>query len=133
MEVPDVEEMGSVMSGMVRRVRRAVAKTLLVVDVAAIVLATFHIYGSFRFVISLAFGLAVPGWSIVGFLRIRETALLVALSIASSLCIEMVLGEALLAWWWHLQVFELILGVICAFLLSLQLRALASSSKDSAS
>jgi archaellum biogenesis protein FlaJ (TadC family) len=114
--------MGSVMSRPVRRVRRAVTETLLLVDVVTVIFSAVHLQGSLRFVVALIFGLVVPGWSVVGFLKIRDVALLISLSIATSLSVEMVLGEAMLAWWWHLQIFELILGIVCASLLVLQLR-----------
>lgn len=106
-------------------------RTLLVVDVVAVLLAVFQVHGPFRFVVSLLFSLTVPGWSIVGFVHIREAAWLVALCVATSLALEIVLGEIVLAWWWHLQILEMLLAVACGAVLVLQLR-LASAAKDRA-
>ena len=102
--------------------RRFVTRFLLLVDVTAMLLDVFQVHGSFRFAVSLLFSLTVPGWSVVGFLRIREAAWLVALCVATSLALEIVLGEIVLAWWWHLQVLEIFVALVCATLLVQQLR-----------
>lgn len=109
------------------RARRNVTRVLLVIDVLALLLGLFQVHGPFRFVVSLLFALTVPGWSIVGFVSIRGVAWLVALCVATSLALEIVLGEIVLAWWWHLQILEDILTLACAGLLVQQLRRSARS------
>jgi hypothetical protein len=112
------------------RTRVIVTRSLLIVDVAAMLLDVFQVHGTLRFVVSLVFGLTVPGWSIVGFIHIRDVAWLVALCVATSLALETVLGEIILSWWWHLQIFEVILTLICASLLVRQLRRANASLEE---
>ena len=106
-----------------RRVRDSLTSALLAIDILAVVLTIFQVHGTLRYVAALIFGFTVPGWSVVGFLKIRDVALLVSLTLATSLAAELVLGEFLLARWWHLQLFEMMLGAACGYLLTLQLRA----------
>src|ERR1700731_3043962 len=115
--------MSEVMPRPEQQVRRLITAIVLAVDVVALLLAVMQTHGSLRFVVSLAFGLSVPGWSVVGFLRIKDVALLVSLTIAVSLAIELIVGEIMLGRWWHLQLAEMGLAAACAFLLVTLLRA----------
>jgi uncharacterized membrane protein len=115
--------MSEVMPRPEQQVRRLITAIVLAVDVVALLLAVMQAHGSLRFVVSLAFGLLVPGWSVVGFLRIKDVALLVSLTIAVSLAIELIVGEIMLGRWWHLQLAEMGLAAACAFLLVTLLRA----------
>jgi hypothetical protein len=102
--------------------RGAVTWTVLFVDVVAVVLDIGDFRGPLRFVVSLLFALTVPGWSIVGYLRSREVAWLLSLCVATSLAVEVVVGEIVLSWWWHLQILEILLGAVTGALLVGQLR-----------
>jgi hypothetical protein len=121
-EAPESRGMGKVMSRLDRRARKVMTEALLLVDVTSLGLVVFQVHGPFRFVVTMIFSLTVPGWSVVGFLKIRDVAWIVSLCVATSLALEMVLGEILLAWWWHLQIFEMLLAGACAAMLVWQLR-----------
>jgi hypothetical protein len=114
--------MGRVMTRLDRRARRVATELLLLIAVATLLLSVLQVHGPFRFVVVMIFSLTVPGWSVIGFLQIRDVAWLVSLSVATSLALEMVLGEIMLSWWWHLQILEMLLAAACAASLVWQLR-----------
>jgi len=115
-----------------RRIRTAVTRGLLLIDGVALVMDIAQLHGPIRFVVSLVFSVVVPGWSIVGFARIRDLAWLVALTIATSFALEIIIGEIVLSSWWHLQILEVILAVVCGALLVEQLRRQGDEAKVAA-
>jgi hypothetical protein len=104
----------------------------LLIDGVALVMDIAQLHGPIRFVVSLVFSVVVPGWSIVGFARIRDLAWLVALTIATSFALEIIIGEIVLSSWWHLQILEVILAVVCGALLVEQLRRQGDEAKVAA-
>ena len=115
-----------------RRIRTAVTRGLLLIDGVALVMDIAQLHGPIRFVVSLVFSVVVPGWSIVGFARIRDLAWLVALTMATSFALEIIIGEIVLSSWWHLQILEVILAVVCGALLVEQLRRQGDEAKVAA-
>lgn len=82
---------------------RAVASMLLLgVDVILLVLATMGVVGPVRFGLGLVLGLVIPGWSIVGLLRLDNAPLEVGLSIAVSLALLIVTAQLMITYHlWH--------------------------------
>jgi hypothetical protein len=90
------------------------SKVFVCIAVADALLALFNVTGSIRFVLGLVLGLAIPGWSIVGLIHFRDTALEISLSVAASIAIVMVSGQLLITLhFWHLELFEVLLCLIC--------------------
>lgn len=90
------------------------SKVLIYITLANIVLALLNVTGSIRFVLGLVLGLAIPGWSIVGLIHLRDTALEIGLSMAASFAIVMLGAQLLITiHFWHLGAFEVFLCVIC--------------------
>ena len=114
-----------------RPARRTLTALLLVIDAMVLVLTIFQVHGTLRYTVALIFGLTVPGWSVVGFLKIKDVALLVSLTFAASLAGELVLGEIMLARWWHLQLFEMMLCAVCGYLLWRQLNVALAPEDES--
>jgi hypothetical protein len=107
----------------VHRPRILVTLALLVVDLAALVLSVAGVHGPARFVAGLILGLCVPGWSIVGFLRLASPALEIGLSVATSLALLLVAAQILISVHeWHLVALEVVVCLVCAVALVAQLR-----------
>ena len=95
-------------------VRVRVALALLALDVVVLILIAAGVHGPVRFVLGLAFALLVPGWSVVGLLRLERPALEASLTVATSLSVLLVAAQLLLTLsLWHLEVFAIVLGVLC--------------------
>jgi hypothetical protein len=94
---------------------RAFASSVFVfITLANILLALLDVTWSIRFVLGLVLGLAIPGWSIVGLIHFRDTALEIALSMAASIAIVMVGAQLLITMhFWHLEAFEVFLCLVC--------------------
>jgi uncharacterized membrane protein len=94
---------------------RAVASLmLLVVDLGALVFAFANLHGPVRLVLGLVLGAVVPGWSVVGLLKLGNVALEVGLTVAVSLALLMVAAQVLLAAHaWHLVVLQEVTGLVC--------------------
>jgi len=81
-----------------------------------------HVTGVSRFWFGLLFVLVVPGWSIVGLLRLRWPAAEVSLTIAVSLGITLLIAQAMLwAHAWHPISEEMGIGLGALPLLSVQI------------
>jgi hypothetical protein len=94
--------------------RPFVSKVFIYITVANLVLALVNVTGSVRFVLGLILGLAIPGWSIVGLIHFRDTALEIALSMAASFAVVMLGAQVLITiHFWHLEAFEVFLCLIC--------------------
>jgi hypothetical protein len=65
-----------------------------------------------RYLCGLVLGVAIPGWAIVGRLKLHYAALEIGLSIATSLAILIVSAQVLITiHFWHLTIFDLVLSV----------------------
>lgn len=94
--------------------RRVLSMGVLALDVAATTSAAAGLHGGARLGLGLAFAAVVPGWSVVGHLRLRDTALSVALTLAVSLASLMVVAQLLVTLrWWHLEALQLLIGLTC--------------------
>lgn len=98
-----------------RRTRARVSAALFVVDVVAILLVAAGVHGPVRFVVGLTAALCVPGWAIVGPLRLGSAALEAALAVAVSLSALLVLAQLLITiHQWHLTATQLVVLVLSA-------------------
>jgi uncharacterized membrane protein len=94
--------------------RATVSAGLLLANVLVFALTVFDVHGPVRFALGLLLGLAIPGWSIVGLLRIRDVALEIGLSVAVSLALLMVAGQIMMTiHFWHPVVLEEVTCVAC--------------------
>ncbi|MFI5036193.1 MAG: hypothetical protein ACHQFZ_08330 [Acidimicrobiales bacterium] len=101
-----------------QRVRAGLSGLLLGADLSNIALTMANVHGPARFVLGLALGLLVPGWSLIGLLKLGDVALEVSLAIATSLALLLIGAQVLVALGaWHLGGFEI--GVCLACLPSL--------------
>jgi uncharacterized membrane protein len=101
--------------------RRRFTQFLLAVDVANLIMAFANTHGPVRFFLGLFFGVFVPGWSIIGYLKLKNAALEIGFSIATSLALIMVCAQIMITLHqWHLVAFEEILCVACLLPLLLQ-------------
>lgn len=95
-------------------VRLVVSRLLVAVDVATLVLALANVHGTSRFVLGLVFGVFIPGWSLVGLLRMKNTPLEIGLTMAASFALILVGAQILItAHFWHLVLFEEFLCLLC--------------------
>ena len=94
---------------------RAVTSTVLVlIDVATFIMATTSSDGPGRFFCGLVFGLAIPGWSVVGLLKLKNAALEVGLTLATSLSMIMIFAQIMMTVnLWHPIVLQESIGLLC--------------------
>ncbi|MHB1905298.1 MAG: hypothetical protein ACYCRG_00110 [Acidimicrobiales bacterium] len=104
-------------------IRQWVSVALTAVSLAVVALGLAQVHGPVRFVVGLTFGLLVPGWAVVGWLRLAQPALELGLTLAASLTILMLSAQILITvHLWHLMGFGEVLGLVCVSSLSLQVR-----------
>ncbi len=97
---------------------------VMIIDLVALGLTLGGVKGSFRFAFGVAFGLLVPGWSVVGLMKLGNPALEFSLSVGTSLALDMVGAQILMtAHWWNLTGLEIIMGALVFPLLVWQLSA----------
>ncbi len=97
------------------RLARANFSVLLVLaDLAMAAMAVISLHGRARIILGLAFCLVVPGWSIVGLLRLHNLALEAALTVAASLASLVVVAQlAVTLDAWHLTGVQLVVCAVC--------------------
>ncbi len=78
------------------RTRARVDLALVTLDVVAFALALAGTGGPVRFGVGVAFGLLVPGWALVGFVRLKSLPLELGLTLATSLAVVMVLAQLMM-------------------------------------
>ena len=106
------------------RWRRLAAGVALVVNALALFSAVADAHGAARLVLGLAMIVVIPGWSIVGLLRLKDPALEIGLSVAVSLALYTVAAQILMALnAWHLGGLQEAVGVCCVPLLMWQVVA----------
>ena len=92
--------------------RAYISQFLIVIDIVVFIMAVAGVHGPVRLLLGLIFGVIVPGWSIVGLLRLDSAALEFGLSVAVSLSLLMIAAQVMMAVnLWHLVAFE---EVTCA-------------------
>lgn len=110
------------------RSRALVSMVLLILDVVTLGVTLADIHGSPRFVLGVAFGLFVPGWSVVGWLHLRNAALEFSLTVATSLALLTVIAQVLVTVHaWHLFALQVATCAVCLPLLAWQARRLRQS------
>ncbi len=94
---------------------RAIISTVLVlIDIATFVMTMTNVHGPGRFFCGLVFGLAIPGWSVVGLLKLKNAALEVGLTLATSLSLIMILAQIMMTVnLWHPIVLQESIGLLC--------------------
>jgi hypothetical protein len=91
--------------------RVMISRLFVFVTVMNILFAAFDWTGPVRYLFGLALGVAIPGWAMVGRLKLHDAALEVGLSIASSLAILIISAQALITiHFWHLTVYDIVLS-----------------------
>jgi uncharacterized membrane protein len=111
--------------------RSMISRALLVVDVAALVLTLASVDGLARMVTGLILVLIIPGWSIVGLLRLDNGPLEAALTVAVSLAVLTLAAQLLMTiHFWHLHTFQAIVCVVCAWPLAYQSRTVEVFAKQ---
>jgi len=109
-----------------QRVNRTyISVFLLGVDVLLLVITLSNVGGPWRFALGLTFAVTTPGWSLVGLLNLKDSALETGLSVAVSLALLMVCAQAMMALRiWHPVALEELACLICAPSLIVQSREL---------
>lgn len=96
------------------QLRRRFTQFLVAVDVVILVMAFANTLGPVRFFLGLILGVLIPGWSIIGYLKLKNAALEFSLSVATSLALVMVCAQIMItSHLWHLVAFEEILSIAC--------------------
>jgi len=96
------------------RARVGVSAVLLGVDLLMAAMIALNVHGPSRVLLGLAFCIVVPGWSIVGLLRLNDPPLELGLTIAASLCGLMVVAQlAASVDGWHLTFLQLLVCALC--------------------
>jgi uncharacterized membrane protein len=108
---------------------RSMASTVLVlVDLTALGATVADNHGPVRFIFGIILGLVVPGWSIVGLLKLGNAALEFSLSVGVSLALMMVTAQILITLnAWHLSGLEIATCLACLPSLLLQSRGFLQS------
>jgi hypothetical protein len=76
--------------------RAIISLALVFVDVVTFVMAVASIHGPGRFFFGLVFGIVIPGWSIIGLIRLKNAALEVGLTLATSLSLIMIIAQIMI-------------------------------------
>jgi hypothetical protein len=94
--------------------REIVSLLLVVVDLVTLAMTIANTHGPVRFVLGLILGLVIPGWSVVGLIKLRNAALEVGLSLAASLAMLTITAQVLMALnLWHPIALEEVICVLC--------------------
>jgi hypothetical protein len=97
-----------------RRVRANLSTILVFADLFMAALVALNVSGALRVWAGLAFCAVVPGWAIVGLLRLNDAPLEIGLSMAAGLCALLVLAQlAITLGAWHLTALQLLVCALC--------------------
>jgi uncharacterized membrane protein len=87
---------------------------LALVDLLVLAMTIGGLHGWLRISLGLVLGLVIPGWSVVGLLRLQYAALEIGLAVAVSLALLMVTAQVLItAHAWHLVGLQVVTCVLC--------------------
>jgi uncharacterized membrane protein len=104
--------------------RRAVTAVLALLDAAVLALVVVGVHGHARELAGLVFCVFVPGWSIVGLVRIRDAVLELCLTMATALASLVVLAQVVITLSdWRLFGIEVVVCAVCLASLLYQLVA----------
>jgi O-antigen/teichoic acid export membrane protein len=105
-----------------RQASRIVSITLLVIDLATLVITLGNVHGPARFVLGLVLGAIIPGWSVIGLLRLGNPPLEFGLTVALSFTLLMFVAQILeTAHAWHLTGLQEVTCLVCLPLLIWQI------------
>lgn len=97
-----------------QRVRANLSAVLVVADLLVAAMVAANVHGPVRVLGGLAFCLVVPGWAIVGPLRLNRAPLELALTMASGLCALMVVAQLAATFGaWRLTFLQLFVCGLC--------------------
>jgi uncharacterized membrane protein len=97
-----------------RKPRAIISLTLVMVDLVLLGMTVCGVHGPGRLVLGLILGFLIPGWALVGLLKLGNAWLEVSLTLAVSLALLMVVAQILItANTWHLVAFEDVVCVAC--------------------
>lgn len=97
-----------------RRVRANLAAILALCDLLMAAMIALNVHGTVRVAAGLAFCIVVPGWSIVGLLRLNRVPLEIGLTVAAGSCALLVLAQlAASLHVWHLTFLQLLVCALC--------------------
>lgn len=97
-----------------RRLRSNVAAVACGLDLVTLGLVAAQVHGPFRQAVGLAFCLIVPGWAIVGLLRLHDAALEAGLAVAVSLASLLVVAQIAVTFGtWRLTAVDAAVCVAC--------------------
>jgi uncharacterized membrane protein len=97
-----------------RLARATFSEVLVVVDLAVAAMVASSLHGEFRALVGLTFCLVVPGWSIVGLLRLHNAALEAALTVAAGLAALVAIAQLAVTFdIWHLTALQLVVCAAC--------------------
>ncbi len=115
-------ELGTVSGG--RRgvpARSVVSMVVLLADIVMLYASVTNVHGPARVVLGIVLVGVIPGWSIVGLVRLEIPALEIGLTVAVSLAVCMLSAQVLLTLHaWHLVALQETLCLICLPLLAWQ-------------
>ncbi len=94
--------------------RGRVSMSLVIADVFIFIMTIAGFHGPVRFVFGLILGLIIPGWAVVGFLKLNNAALELSLTLATSLSLVMVAAQIMITvHLWHPIAFEELACLLC--------------------
>jgi uncharacterized membrane protein len=98
-----------------KRIARAnLSGALVAVDLVVAAMTVISLHGHVREVAGLVFCLVVPGWSIVGLLRLHNAALELGLTMAAGLAALIVIAQLAVSLdLWHLTAIQLVVCALC--------------------
>jgi uncharacterized membrane protein len=97
-----------------RRARATFSMLLVVADVAMAGLVLLAVRGDLRMVAGLAFCLVVPGWAIVGLLRLDNPPLEAGLTMAAGLSALVIVAQlAISLGAWHVEALQVLVCALC--------------------
>jgi len=96
------------------RIRAILSGLLVCFDLVVAAMVVAHVDTPARVACGLAFCVVVPGWAIVGPLRLNRAPLELGLTVAASLCALMVVAQlATSIGGWHLEFLQLLVCGLC--------------------
>jgi uncharacterized membrane protein len=121
--VRGLERTNGTLSAHEKIARQSLSRALVIVDLAVFALTVANQHGVARFVLGLAFFLVIPGWSVVGLLKLRNVPLEIGLTVASSLALLMTAAQVLMTIHvWRLAGLEMVTCIACLPSLMVQSR-----------
>jgi len=98
--------------------RALLSRFLALVDVAVFIMTVSGIHGPMRLVLGLVLGLVIPGWCVVGLLKLDNAPLEFGLTLAVSMSLLMIIAQIMETInLWHPIALEVVTCVICLPLL----------------